>query len=227
MLKTDFSTHRHMTTFLLIVFLWIFSVCLHEYAHAIVAYKGGDTSVKEKGYLSLNPISYLDPFTSVLIPTLVLILGGIGLPGAAVYINTGALRSRGWQSAVSLAGPAMNLLILLVISLVISAFGLSGTSLGAALAFFALLQASSVVLNMLPIPGFDGFGAIDPYLPTDVRIMARQFSPMLMMGFIALVFIVPAFSHFIWGACLKIAFALGINGFDIQIGYKAFRFWKD
>ena len=62
-----------MTTFFLVVFLWIFSVCLHEFAHAIVAYKGGDRSVKDKGYLSLNPMHYLDPFSSILIPTLVLI----------------------------------------------------------------------------------------------------------------------------------------------------------
>ncbi len=216
-----------MTTFFLIVFLWIFSVCLHEFAHAIVAYKGGDTSVKDKGYLSLNPMRYLDPFSSVLIPTLVLIMGGIGLPGAAVYINTGALRSPAWQSAVSLAGPAMNLLILFFISLLISVAGFQGTSLGAALAFFAFLQATSVVLNLLPIPGFDGFGAIDPYLPTDVRITARRIAPVAMMVLIAAIFFVPGVNSFIFGGCFRIAYALGIDPYDIQSGFKAFRFWKN
>ena len=215
-----------MTTFLLIVFLWIFSVCLHEFAHAIVAYKGGDTSVNDKGYLSLNPLRYLDPFSSVLIPTLVLIMGGIGLPGAAVYINTSALRSPGWQSAVSLAGPAMNLLILFLISLLIAAAGLQGTALGGALAFFAFLQATSVVLNMLPIPGFDGFGALDPYLPTDIRVLAQRIAPMAVLGFIAIIFFVPGVNAFIFGACFKIAHMLGIDPYDIQTGFKAFRFWK-
>lgn len=215
-----------MTTFLLIVFLWIFSVCLHEFAHAIVAYKGGDTSVKDKGYLSLNPMHYLDPFSSILIPTLVLVMGGIGLPGAAVYINTSALRSPGWQSAVSLAGPAMNLLILFFISVLIAATGLQGTALGAALAFFAFLQATSVVLNLLPIPGFDGFGAIDPYLPTDVRVLARRMAPMAVMGFIVIIFFVPGVNALIFGACFKIAYTLGIDPYDIQTGFKAFRFWK-
>ena len=215
-----------MTTFFLSVFLWIFSVCLHEFAHAIVAYKGGDTSVKDKGYLSLNPLRYLDPFSSVLIPTLFLIMGGIGLPGAAVYINTSALRSPAWQSAVSLAGPAMNLLILIFSSLLIAATGLQGTALGAALAFFAFLQATSVVLNLLPIPGFDGFGAIDPYLPVDVQIMARNIAPMATIGLIAIIFFVPGVSSFIFGGCLTITNMLGIDLFDIQTGIKAFRFWK-
>ncbi len=39
---------------------WIFSLCLHEFSHAIVAYWGGDTSVKQKGYLNFNPIEYAD-----------------------------------------------------------------------------------------------------------------------------------------------------------------------
>lgn len=215
-----------MTTFLLIVFLWIFSVCLHEFAHAIVAYKGGDTSVKEKGYLSLNPMRYLDPFSSIIIPTVVLIMGGIGLPGAAVYINTGALRSPAWKSAVSLAGPAMNLLILFFISLLIAATGLQGSALGGALAFFAFLQATSVVLNLLPIPGFDGFGALDPYLPTHVRILAQRIAPMAVLGFIAIIFFVPGVSSFIFGGCFMIAYLLGIDPIDIQTGFTAFRFWK-
>lgn len=227
MLGPDFLNTWLMTTFFLVVFLWIFSVCLHEFAHAIVAYKGGDRSVKDKGYLSLNPMHYLDPFSSILIPTLVLIMGGIGLPGAAVYINTSALRSPAWQSAVSLAGPAMNLLILFFISLLIAATGLQGSALGAALAFFAFLQATSVVLNLLPIPGFDGFGAINPYLPTDVRIMAQRMAPMAVMGFIAIIFFVPGVNSFIFGGCFRIAYMLGIDPYDIQAGFQAFRFWKN
>ena len=57
-----------MATFVLVLFLWIFSVCLHEFAHASVAYRGGDITVKDKGYLSLNPLKYLDPMSSVILP---------------------------------------------------------------------------------------------------------------------------------------------------------------
>ncbi|MEM9137739.1 MAG: site-2 protease family protein, partial [Cyanobacteria bacterium P01_F01_bin.42] len=83
---------------------FILSVCLHEFGHAIVAYWGGDRSVQQKGYLTLNPLKYTHPTYSIVMPLIFLLLGGLPLPGAAVYINTRALRSRGWRSAVAVAG---------------------------------------------------------------------------------------------------------------------------
>ncbi|MEE3717023.1 tetratricopeptide repeat protein [Tumidithrix elongata RA019] len=90
----------------ILVFLgWLLSLCLHEFGHAIAAYWGGDTSVKEKGYLTLNPLKYVDPVLSLILPMLFLLIGGIGLPGAAVYINTSQIRNRFWLSLTSIAGP--------------------------------------------------------------------------------------------------------------------------
>ncbi|HBB30301.1 MAG TPA: peptidase M50, partial [Cyanobacteria bacterium UBA9273] len=101
----------------LFVFLgWIASLCLHEFGHAVVAYWGGDTSVKEKGYLTLNPLKYTDPGLSLLFPTIFLLMGGIALPGGAVYIDRSRLRSRWWDSAVSAAGPLANAAVTLVLA---------------------------------------------------------------------------------------------------------------
>src|SRR5258708_39683939 len=111
-----------MSCFLIVVVIWVFSVCLHEYGHAIVAYHGGDHTVEEKGYLSMNPVYYAHPVTSFLLPMLFMVVGGIGLPGGAVYINRHLLRSRGWETAVSLAGPAMNLIIAIIITLLLRFF---------------------------------------------------------------------------------------------------------
>src|SRR4051812_37516101 len=102
-------------TFLIVLFGWIFSLCLHEYSHARVAYAGGDTSVAEKGYLSFNPLRYTDAVHSILMPLLFLMMGGIGLPGGAVYIDRRRLRSKAWESAVSVAGPLSNLILTLVL----------------------------------------------------------------------------------------------------------------
>src|SRR5262249_25868997 len=93
----------NLVCFFIVTVLWIFSVCLHEFGHAIVAYYGGDTSVREKGYLTFNPLKYTHPVYSLLMPVIFMMLGGIGLPGGAVYINDQALRSRQWRTAVSLA----------------------------------------------------------------------------------------------------------------------------
>ena len=70
-------------TFIFVLVGWIFSLCLHEFAHAAVAFAGGDTSVREKGYLTFNPLRYVDPIASLFVPLVFLLLGGIGLLLAA------------------------------------------------------------------------------------------------------------------------------------------------
>jgi Zn-dependent protease len=82
-----------MECFYIVTVGWIFSVCLHEFGHAWVAYKGGDVTVRDKGYLTFNPLKYTDPVFSFILPILFMALGGIGLPGGAVYINRHLLRS--------------------------------------------------------------------------------------------------------------------------------------
>src|SRR5438094_10660072 len=73
--------------------------------------------VTVKGYLTLNPLHYTHPVYSLLMPVVFMMLGGIGLPGGAVYIERHLLKSRWWETWVSLAGPAMNVPMVLIISL--------------------------------------------------------------------------------------------------------------
>ena len=63
------------------------SLCLHEYAHALVAYRAGDRGVADRGYLTLNPLKYTHPLLSIVLPVVVVMLGGIGLPGGAVWVD--------------------------------------------------------------------------------------------------------------------------------------------
>jgi len=160
-------------TFVVVLVGWIFSLCLHEFAHAAVAYAGGDTSVREKGYLTFNPLRYVDPVASIFIPLLFLLLGGIGLPGGAVYINQARLRSRYWVTLVSLAGPAANLLLAVLLGLVLK-FGVAPPNAAPALAFLGLLQVTALILNLLPIPPLDGYRAISPFLPLPLRFVFNR-----------------------------------------------------
>ena len=127
-------------TFLVVLVGWIFSLCLHEFSHALVAYYGGDTTVREKGYLTFNPLKYTHPIYSLVLPLLFLVLGGIGLPGGAVYIETWRLRSRRWVTAVSLAGPASNLILAILLGILLSVAPVSSGGIWPALAFLAFLQ---------------------------------------------------------------------------------------
>ena len=135
---------------------WVLSLCLHEFGHAYVAWKGGDHEIVDTGYLSLDPRLYVDPLTSIVLPVLFTVLGGIGFPGGAVYVNRRLLRSSVWQSAVSLAGPAMNLLFLFALLTLYVLSSERSETMQAVLAVSALYQGTAIVLNLMPIPGLDG-----------------------------------------------------------------------
>lgn len=171
-------------TVLLVLGGWCVSLCLHEFGHAFVAFRGGDREVLFKGYLTLDPRKYTDPVLSLVIPLVFLAIGGIPLPGGAVWINHYALRSKAVETMVSLAGPLANLALggLLIFS--IEAFDPS-TGLTYALSFLASLQVLAFVLNILPIPGLDGWGAIEPYLsPAAQRFgaKARPWAPLVLFA---------------------------------------------
>lgn len=166
----DFDNRLKIASFLLVVSGWVVSLCLHEWAHAFVAYKSGDHSVLGRGYLTLDPRKYADPIFSVAIPIAFLILGGIGLPGGAVWIDHGNIKSHHRRSLVSLAGPVVNILFGVVcIGLVRTGAFDSSPALLASITYLGWLEFATAALNLLPVPGLDGYGIVDPYLPYGVR----------------------------------------------------------
>ena len=100
--------------FLFVTAAWIVSLCLHEYAHARTALHSGDISIGAKGYLTLNPLKYTHALLSIVLPVLFVIMGGIGLPGGAVFIERGRIRGRWKHSLISAAGPLTNVLFAVV-----------------------------------------------------------------------------------------------------------------
>jgi Zn-dependent protease len=211
---------------------WILSVMAHEFSHAAVAWLGGDRTVREKGYLSFDPRRYGDLGVSLVIPLLALIMGGIGFPGGAVYIRHDLIRSRLWSSASSLAGPAATLAILLVLSFGLSfwlGWGLQGDGpivLFEALTVLAFLQAMGLILNLLPIPGLDGFGAIRPFLPASLNPHIRKAEGLVMVGLLLLIFLVPGASAALTRAAATLSVALGLDLDALQVGWRAFHFWQ-
>jgi Zn-dependent protease len=213
-------------TFLVVIVGWIFSLCLHEFSHALVAYYGGDTSVREKGYLTFNPLKYTHPVYSILLPMIFLLLGGIGLPGGAVYIETWRLRSKRWESAVSLAGPASNLVLAVILSIVLHFVPVSSGGIWPGLAFLALLQVMAAVLNLIPVPPFDGYGVIAPFLERDLRYRIAQAGNILMLVVFFLLWYVPFVNQFFWNAIYWISGKLQIPLQLAITGLSQFQFWR-
>ncbi len=213
-------------TFLIVIVGWIFSLCLHEFSHALVAYFGGDTSVRDKGYLTFNPLKYTHPVYSLLLPLIFLLLGGIGLPGGAVFIEKWRLRSRGWETAVSLAGPGANLLLAVVLAIVVHFAPTGGGGVWPGLAFLAFLQVTAVVLNLIPVPPLDGYGAIAPFVPAQTRQYVDRGGPLLILIFFFLLWYVPVFSNAIFGVAYRVVNVLGVPLSLAAQGLALFQFWR-
>lgn len=171
---------------------WILSLCLHEFGHAYLAYRSGDHSVATKGYLTLNPLKYGDITLSFLLPVLFIMLGGIGLPGGAVWIDRSRIPGRIRHSLISAAGPLANVVFAIALAAAVSTLW-SGEHVvfWSALAFLTFLQVTAALLNLLPIPGLDGFGIIEPYLPRAWADKAAEVGGYAFLALLALLWIPP------------------------------------
>lgn len=209
--------------FLVILGGWLITLCLHEFAHAAVALAGGDTSVRDRGYLTLNLFRYTDPANSYLIPLILLAIGGIPLPGGAVLVEPHRLRQRWWASLVSAAGPVVNLLAGTILATVATSID---SPLGAALAFLGLIQFLAGILNLLPVPGFDGFGIITPYLPVSILRTVQPFRAWAPILVFVILFGVPGASQIFFDVARWPFEAVGGSTYQAFVGQGLFQFWR-
>lgn len=212
---------------LFVVAGWVVSLSLHEYAHAVVAYHSGDRSTAERGYLTLNPLKYTHPVLSIVLPVVFLLIGGIGLPGGAVWINHAAIRSRARSSLISAAGPGANIVFLIVL-LIPFALGLHSReheTFWAALAFLALLQLMAAVLNLLPIPGVDGGNILRPWLTGSWAKFFDAVAPYGMLLLFALLFY-PLANQLFFTAIFDTADVIGVPLALADLGRDLMLFWR-
>jgi len=213
-------------TFTIVFFGWIFSLCLHEFSHALVAYLGGDYTVREKGYLTFNPLRYTHPLFSIVLPLLFLVMGGIGLPGGAVYIERWRIRNRFMLSLVSLAGPLSNLLVAIVLGLILRLFPSIPTTYLPGLSFLLVLQVSAVLFNSIPLPPFDGYNMLEPFLPEVIRAQVDRFRDIAIWVILLLFWFVPPVSNSFWETVYAVSTVIGVDWEWVIAGLERFRFWE-
>ncbi len=209
---------------------WVVSLCLHEFAHASTAYLGGDESVVYQGYLTLNPLRYTRLFFSIILPLVILMSGGIGLPGGAVYINMGAIRSPRMRSLVSAAGPLTNLAIAVLLSV---PFLLTSnqsvirlhSEFYAGLALLIFLQITALLLNLLPLPGLDGFGILAPWLPLSALRVAAVFGQFSFFILLFLFFYDNPVRTAFWNLVSLLMQVVRLDPSLVNLGFQLYRFW--
>ncbi|BBY18049.1 site-2 protease family protein [Mycolicibacterium litorale] len=211
--------------FVFVIAGWLVSLSLHEFGHAFTAWRFGDRDVEMRGYLTLNPLKYSHPMLSLGLPVLFIALGGIGLPGGAVYLRTSWMTAR-QKTLISLAGPTANLVLaVLLLGLTRLLYDPARGVFWAAVAFLGFLQVTAFVLNMLPIPGLDGYNALEPHLSPDTQ---RALQPVKQWGFFILLILLlaPALNQWFFGAVYWLTELSGVPSALVSIGGQLTRFWS-
>ena len=160
----------------------VFSMMLHELSHGAVAFALGDTTAKDDGRLTLNPIKHLDPFMSVILPLICFLMGGVVFGGAKpVPVNTHRLKWGIWGMAlVAIAGPLTNFILAFVSFLILE---LGGITVSSGLVYTVLLEMVLVnlgfgVFNLMPIPPLDGSRILYVLMPDNIRELMERVEPM-------------------------------------------------
>jgi len=223
---SGFAERPGVAVFLFVTAAWIVSLCLHEYAHARTALHSGDITIGSKGYLTLNPMKYTHALLSIVLPVLFVIMGGIGLPGGAVFIERNRIQGRWRHSLISAAGPLTNVLFAAVCTAPFWLHALDGVpdDFQYALAFLALLQVTAALLNFLPVPGLDGYGVIEPWLSYRIKRQVEPFAPFGLLFVFALLW-VPSVNREFFDLVDAILRGLDVTEWQTSGGYTLYRFW--
>ena len=165
-----------------------FSIVIHEVAHGSVAYYLGDSTAKNAGRLSMNPLAHIDLFGTVILPFL-LFLMGLPVFGWAkpVPINPYNLKNQKWGSLkVAIAGPSANLLIGLIFSLFVRFYSLSD-KMFIFFTIIAIYNFALAIFNLIPIPPLDGHHILFSFLSDrffKFKFILRQYGFMILIFFL-------------------------------------------
>lgn len=202
-------------TLLIVVPVILVAITLHELMHAVVAKWLGDDTADEDGRITLNPLSHIDPFTTVLLP-IVLVLAGLPAFGAAkpVYINMTKVKWEEFGGAIiAIAGPLTNLAIAVLAALIYKAVPALQT--GMAEAFMLYMVAINIgffVFNLIPYPPLDGSRVLYAFAPKPIQNIMDTVESFGLIGFFAFIFLLypPVLSPLIKFCVNNLLSVLGI-----------------
>lgn len=172
----------NFTIVIITLLVILVSMTIHEAMHAFMGYFLGDQTAKAEGRLSLNPIRHIDPFLTILLPLVLLMLGAPVFGGAKpVPFNPHKVRFGEWGIAlVAIVGPLTNLVLAFTffgigVSLgFVDKFGFSPSLIGVTLQTFVFVNLGFFAFNMIPIPPLDGSRVLYALAPDFVRGFMRQ-----------------------------------------------------
>lgn len=170
--------------FFVIAIPLLYAIVLHEVAHGWVAYRMGDSTAKNLGRLTLNPLKHLDP-----IGTLMLFVVGFGW-AKPVPVNFGRLKEgRKGMILVASAGIITNMIMAFLALLIMQMLSLSQFKMpGVMLYYVAQINIILAAFNLIPLPPLDGSKILLGFAPADIRNLILRIEPYGFFVIIALLY---------------------------------------
>lgn len=181
---------------LLVVFVsLVISISIHEMMHAFVGLKLGDTTAQEEGRISLNPLRHIDPFLTLVLPAITLLLFHAPILAAKpVPFNPDRVKYDEFGAAlIAVAGPLTNFGLAVVAALVLRYASLDATMTSVWLIFLQL-NVGLFVFNMVPIPPLDGSRLLYAVAPEPVQAFMAQLEQFGFFIIFGLILLVPGFT---------------------------------
>ena len=176
----------------------VITITFHEASHGYVAHVLGDDTAWRLGRVSFNPLVHIDPFGTVVLPVMLLLLHAPFLFGYAkpVPVNFRALRyPRMGTILVAAAGPGMNLLLAAIAALAFHIVGYvpapGAQWMAANLRNALILNVILAIFNLLPVPPLDGGRILVAVLPGTLANSLSRFEPYGLLILIGLLFVMP------------------------------------
>lgn len=156
----------------------ILALSIHEAMHAFTAHWLGDTTAQEEGRLSLNPLRHIDPFTTVILPVITLILFKVPILAAKpVPFNPDRVKFEEFGSAlIAAAGPLTNLALAVITALFLNLVPAGGALVDFLITFIEL-NVVLFIFNIIPIPPLDGSRVLYAFAPEPVQEFMNQIEP--------------------------------------------------
>lgn len=154
------------------IIVLVFSAIAHEYMHGWMAYRLGDSTAKDAGRLTMNPLAHLEWFGSFFLPLVMVVTGMPFVFGWAkpVPYNPYNLKDRKYGDAkVALAGPLANLIIAVFFGLFLRFLPIFNLTFSGLLAVIVYVNLVLMTFNLVPIPPLDGSKILATFLPEDIR----------------------------------------------------------
>lgn len=166
----------------------IISLVIHEFMHAYVGHLLGDTTAQQEGRLTLNPLSHVDPFMTVILPIITIFTFGVPVLAAKpVPFNPDRVKYDEFGAAlIAAAGPLTNLALAFVGALIFRSTAGVG-AMADFLSVFVTLNVALFVFNFLPIPPLDGSRVLYAFAPEPLQNIMRAIEPYGLMVIFALV----------------------------------------